>query len=75
MIIDDNSINIMIIQKFFEMLPKLSNVKIVTAQDGQEAYTLFVKNATSFKISLILTDCEMPIMNGYECVKQIRDYE
>ena len=41
------------------------------ASDGQEALDLFIKN----KYNLILLDCQMPVMDGYETALAIRKYE
>ncbi|PCJ63377.1 MAG: response regulator [Planctomycetota bacterium] len=42
-----------------------------TASNGQEGYDLFTKN----KYDLIITDMKMPVMNGRDMIKKIRDDE
>ena len=41
------------------------------AVDGDEALTLWQKN----KYDVILMDCQMPIMDGYEATQAIRKME
>ncbi|HST52935.1 MAG TPA: response regulator [Pyrinomonadaceae bacterium] len=38
--------------------------EVVTARDGVEAITLYRRDAGS--VALVLTDCEMPILNGIQ---------
>jgi len=42
--------------------------KVVYAQDGEEAYSLYKKE----KIDMLLTDIQMPKMNGLELISKIR---
>lgn len=42
---------------------------IITAKDGQEALLIYSKS----NIDLIITDYVMPLMNGYELCKELRD--
>jgi CheY-like chemotaxis protein len=41
------------------------------ASNGQDALDLFKKN----KYNLILLDCHMPVMDGFESASEIRKYE
>ena len=44
------------------------------ASDGKEALEMVESGLTRFKIeySLILMDCQMPILDGYQATKEIR---
>ena len=65
LVVEDNLINMKVTQK---MLKKLGYDSL-PAFNGKEA--LEIMN-TSPSVSLILMDCQMPIMDGYEATRQIR---
>jgi len=76
LVVDDNSMNIMIIQKMLEMLPSAKNVEITSASDGREALEVYKRlTNTGKRVKLILMDCEMPILDGYSASKKIREFE
>ena len=76
MIVDDNSMNIMILMKMLEMLPSAKNIEITSAADGKEALEVYIRLTTKGKrVRLILMDCEMPIMDGYDSSKKIKEFE
>ncbi len=51
-----------------EILNKFSN-NVMVAKDGKEALDIYYQNS----IQLIITDIEMPIMNGIEFISKVRD--
>jgi two-component system, sensor histidine kinase RetS len=66
---EDNSVNQLVIKN---MLKKLGiEAKIVT--NGYKVFNLRVKEKDN--VDLILMDCEMPELDGYQATKKIRDWE
>ena len=58
------------------MLPAAKNVEITSAADGSEALEVYKRlTSTGKHVKLILMDCEMPIMDGYDASKKIREFE
>ena len=64
--IDDSKTIRQIIQNLTEMI----NVKFLEAEDGQKG--LKVLKAVNGQVDLILLDVEMPVMNGLEFLKIIK---
>jgi len=64
---EDNVVNQTIAK---HMLTK-GGYQVDTVSDGEQA----VKKATTKKYALILMDCQMPYLDGYEASKKIREYE
>lgn len=64
LVVEDNSTNITIIQG----LLKKFNVTTDVAEDGQKALNLLAENS----YDLVLMDCQMPVMDGYETTRRIR---
>lgn len=69
LVAEDNKVNQMVISG---MLKKLS-VSIQFVDDGAEALSHYREFAKS--IDLILMDCEMPVLNGVDATKRIRQFE
>ena len=67
LIAEDNITN----QKLIKNLLNKLGLECEIASDGQEALNLFMKN----KYDLILLDCQMPVMDGYETTLAIREHE
>lgn len=64
LVVEDNITNIAIIQG----LLKKFNVTTDVAENGQQALNLLAKN----NYDLVLMDCQMPVMDGYETTRTIR---
>lgn len=67
LVVEDNRANQMVAQA---MLAK-AGFECVIAKNGSAA----VEQVKNGRFSLILMDCTMPIMDGYEATAHIRDYE
>ncbi|PJZ84948.1 hybrid sensor histidine kinase/response regulator [Leptospira harrisiae] len=67
LIVEDNILN----QKVIGGLLRKYNINFDVAENGEVAVQLFQKN----KYDLILMDCEMPVMDGFEATLQIRELE
>lgn len=66
--VDDNEINRRVLNA---MLKKLGH-KMIAASSGQEALEVV---RSGLNIDLILMDCEMPGMNGFEATESIRHWQ
>lgn len=69
LVAEDNPVNRMVIKG---LLGKL-NIKPEFAENGREAVDMVLHGAHPF--DLILMDCEMPEMDGFEATRSIRDIE
>jgi signal transduction histidine kinase len=67
MVVEDNEVNRMIAREVLFSL----GVEVLEAGDGKEAIDLLDKQA----VDLVLMDCEMPVMTGYEATIAIRGKE
>lgn len=69
LIVEDNYINQQVV---IEMLKKL-HCHYILAKNGQEALAVLKSHNEEF--DLILMDCQMPLMNGYDATRHIRAHE
>ncbi|CAH1547260.1 Histidine kinase [Vibrio rotiferianus] len=67
LIVDDNNVN----QKIAGLHVRKAGFDFDFANDGQEALELYQAN----QYCLILMDCMMPVMDGFEATKRIRQIE
>ena len=67
LVAEDNPTNQKLIRKFANKF----GFECKIASNGQEAFDLF----KSEQFNLILLDCQMPVMDGYEATISIRNYE
>ncbi|MEQ1917123.1 MAG: PAS domain S-box protein [Gallionella sp.] len=67
LVIDDHPVNRIVLKQQLGQLGLTAEV----AEDGQAGLTLW----RSKQFDLIITDCHMPVMDGYEFTKKIRELE
>ncbi len=67
LVVDDNPAN----RKVAEAMLKAAGCTVVSANNGQEA----LNELLAGDIDLVLMDCQMPIMDGYEATKKWREQE
>jgi CheY-like chemotaxis protein len=65
LVVDDHSINRLVATS---LLQKLGCAGVDSANDGKEA----VERALAQHYDLVLMDCEMPVMDGYEATRRLR---
>lgn len=75
LIVDDNAINLRLLETYLRK--KRGYTNLVKAANGQEAVDAFVTAAasTSSQLELIFMDISMPIMNGFDATRKIREHE
>ena len=54
-----------------EMIDRMGIYRVKTAANGEEGYEVFFH----FKPDIILTDIQMPVKNGLEMVRDIRNHD
>lgn len=69
LLIEDNAINVLVVLG----LLKSMNINVTTASNGHLGTEIFCDGENNF--DLILMDCEMPIMDGYQATEIIREWE
>ncbi|WP_153110513.1 hybrid sensor histidine kinase/response regulator [Propionivibrio limicola] len=69
LIVEDNSVNMLVIRG---ILAKLGYANLAKARDGLEALEA-VEAAASTPFDLILMDCQMPKLDGYEATQRLRE--
>ena len=67
LVADDSSVNQTLARKILEK----AGSKVTLAKDGKEA----LENALKTDFDLILMDCHMPVLDGYEATRKLREWE
>ncbi|MBX3044810.1 MAG: response regulator [Candidatus Kapabacteria bacterium] len=57
------------IRKFISLALKIQSYKVITAEDGMQALEILSQEN---QVDLVLTDLNMPNMDGIELIKEIR---
>ncbi|MEO9654792.1 ATP-binding protein [Marinomonas sp.] len=68
LVVDDNEINRFVAQGLLEKYP----IQVHNAKNGADAISLIQSLPDDEEIDLILMDCQMPVMNGFETTELIR---
>lgn len=58
-----------LLEAYNDILSSLENVKVLTASDGMDAY----RKARNQKFDIIITDYQMPKLNGVQMIKALRE--
>merc|ERR1711871_1512451 len=66
---EDNLFNVEVLRAFVSG----SKMRMTTVEDGKQALEAYTANPDKFDV--ILMDCQMPVMDGFEATKQIRAWE
>ncbi|GMQ46655.1 ATP-binding protein [Vibrio sp. 10N] len=69
LVVEDNKVN----QQIVSLNLKKLSIDFVIANNGQEAVDIYQQQHNS--IGLILMDCMMPVLDGFEATKAIREFE
>ena len=69
LVVEDNAVNQMVI---WALLKKL-DMHVRMASSGQEALAMLAEHHDD--IDIVLMDCEMPVLDGYDTTRQLRQWE
>ncbi len=67
LLVEDSDDNILLVQAFLKKTP----FRTIVAMNGKEAVEMFKKD----KFDLVLMDMQMPVMDGFDATKEIREWE
>lgn len=69
LLVEDSPINMEVASAMLQSF----GLQVSTAESGEAAVEMFTRNDTAY--SLVLMDCHLPGIDGYEATRQIRDFE
>jgi len=69
LVVDDNALNLMIVSRLLQK----HNLKVITALNGKEAIQKIKIHEPPSGFKIIFMDCQMPVMNGFETTKILKE--
>ncbi|MBB3168069.1 hybrid sensor histidine kinase/response regulator [Simiduia aestuariiviva] len=66
LVAEDNRVNQVVVQKMLERMGHL----VTLAEDGEQALAIF--KSRNGRFDLVLMDCDMPVMDGFEATRRLR---
>ncbi|MDD2944181.1 MAG: ATP-binding protein [bacterium] len=69
LLVEDNKVNEKLASRYLGKM----GCQVTVARNGAEAVSYFPSRASEF--DLVLMDCQMPVMSGYDATRMIRDFE
>ena len=69
LVVDDSKFQLSVVTKMLKEM----KINVVTAMDGQEALDIIKSQGENRQFSIVLTDFNMPKMDGFELTKNIRN--
>ena len=72
LIVDDSSYNLFVMQELLQTIPAIQIIK--TAMNGQECLDLLKENKSQ-TFDVIFLDIQMPIMDGIQTIKILREWQ
>jgi len=67
LLVEDNSVNRIVGSAMLQSL----GLEVLLAEDGEQALTVLAEHV----VALVLMDCQMPVIDGYEATQRLRDRE
>jgi two-component system cell cycle response regulator DivK len=65
LLVDDHKNSLVVLKKMLER----SGINVIAVDNGQDALNVFRENQ---KVDLVLMDIKMPVMDGYNAMKEIK---
>jgi CheY-like chemotaxis protein len=72
LIVHDSSYNLFVMQELLQTIPAIKIIK--TAMNGQECLDLLKENKSQ-SFDVVFLDIQMPIMDGMQTIKIIREWQ
>lgn len=69
LVAEDNPLNLMLVRSYLQNID--AQIRLIEAENGRQALTLFEEH----RPQLVITDVQMPELNGYELARAIRQLD